>query len=55
MHKRAFFERCREKLGKEVKSSGAYFFKGIRIADDAPLRVNELKVLNALNDEDWDQ
>lgn len=51
MHRGLFYERMREKFGKEYKSNGQYHFRGIRIADDALLRVNELRVVSS---GDWD-
>jgi phage/plasmid-associated DNA primase len=54
MHRGLFYERMREKFGKEFKSSGQFYFRGIRITDDAPLRVNELKVVSDGESDDWD-
>ena len=54
MHKNTFFERMREMVGKDYASSGQWFFRGIRIADDAPLRVNELKIVSDAKGDDWD-
>lgn len=54
MHRGLFYERMREKFGREYRSSGQFFFRGIRITDDAPLRVNELKVVSVGEEDSWD-
>ncbi len=54
MHRGLFYERMREKFGKDYPSSGQWYFRGIRITDDAPLRVNELKVVSSDEKDDWD-
>ncbi len=54
MHRGLFFERMREMFGKDYPSSGHWYFRGIRIADDAPLRVNELRVISSDEKDDWD-
>ena len=53
MHRRSFYERMRESF-TEMKSSGQYFYIGICIADDAPLRVNELRVVSSDEKDGWD-